>query len=124
MRDEITVLLVEDEEPLRLVIQRLLAGKGLRVLSAVDAPEALAAAAGFPGQIDLVLTDVGLSGMRGPELVARLREERPRLRALYMSGQSVAALAASQALEPGAAAIAKPFSMGALMGALRQAIAD
>lgn len=81
-----TVLMVEDEETVRIVVQRLLTDEGYRVLVAASGEEALALAAAEAGPIDLLVSDVVLGGMSGPELAAALRTRRPALKTLLMSG--------------------------------------
>ena len=81
-----TILLVEDEQALREITHRVLAGAGYRVIDARDRPEALAMAHTAPDGIDLLLTDVAMPGMLGPQLAAELREEQPSMRVLYMTG--------------------------------------
>ena len=81
-----TVLMVEDEESLRTVVDRILADEGYRVLTASSGEEALALADAEPGPIDLLVSDVVLGGMSGPELIAELKARRPGLETLLMSG--------------------------------------
>jgi len=81
-----TVLLVEDEKPLRSASQRVLEREGYTVLVAEDAYDAAAVAEGFSGAIDLLVTDMMLPGFPGRELAARLLKTRPKMRVLYMSG--------------------------------------
>jgi CheY-like chemotaxis protein len=81
-----TILLVEDEDAIRRLTARFLQQLGYRVLSARRGLEAVAVAAGHRGVIHLVLTDIRMPELTGPELVERLRMERPGLPALFMSG--------------------------------------
>ena len=80
-----SVLLVEDEAPLRKLVSTILSAAGYRVIEAASGDEALARAAAA-GPIDLLLTDVVMPSMSGPELVSRLRSGWPELAVLYMSG--------------------------------------
>jgi two-component system, cell cycle sensor histidine kinase and response regulator CckA len=116
------VLLTDDEPALREVIRRLLESRGFRVLATADAEEALATAERHDGTIDLVLTDVGLIGMQGPQLVARLCAARPGIRALYMSGESSDSLVSRGILEPGVEVIGKPFSLETILRKVRDVI--
>ena len=81
-----TILLVEDEEAVRTVATRVLKNQGYLVLAACNGEEALNLAEKAGGSIDLVLTDVVMPDMAGPELVASLTARWPGLRAVFMSG--------------------------------------
>jgi CheY-like chemotaxis protein len=80
------VLVVDDEPDLRDLVEQILLTQGYSVLAAEDPNEALEFAARHPGPIDLVVTDVTMTPMSGPELVARLTASRPVLKVLYISG--------------------------------------
>ncbi len=80
------ILLVEDEDSLRMVNGRTLAMLGYGVLSAASGEEALALAAGHKSRIDLLLTDVVMPGITGPQLAEKLRETRPGTDVLFVSG--------------------------------------
>jgi signal transduction histidine kinase/ActR/RegA family two-component response regulator len=81
-----TILVVEDEDPVRELAERCLRAQGYRVLTAVDGVAALALADAHRGPIDLVLTDVLMPRLSGMDLVERLVAVRPTTRVLYMSG--------------------------------------
>jgi len=102
-----TILLVEDNQPLRDMIHRVLVGFGYTVLVAADGAQAITVSEQFLGQIDLLLSDVVMPGIGGPELAVRLRMRRPTLRVLLMSGYDEHSLAAGGAGY--ASFIAKPF---------------
>ena len=78
-----TILLAEDDGVVRGVITRALKGAGYRVLPVGDGADASAIAAAYPGPIDLVVSDLVMPGMSGPDAVRRLRLSRPALRAVY-----------------------------------------
>jgi two-component system cell cycle sensor histidine kinase/response regulator CckA len=80
-----TVLLVEDEPAVRQFVRTVLTRHGYRIIEACSAEAALAATEHAGGDIDLLFTDIMLSGMDGAQLHARLRRDQPRLRALFMS---------------------------------------
>jgi two-component system, cell cycle sensor histidine kinase and response regulator CckA len=80
-----TVLAVEDNELVRRALQRTLRAYGFTVLLAEDGPSALALVEG-PVRVDVVITDVIMPGMSGPELAAELRARRPQLQVLFVSG--------------------------------------
>jgi len=107
-RDE-AILLVEDEEMLREATERILAMAGFVVHAAASGHEALEIADGGDVAIDLVVTDVVMPQMRGPELVQRLRERRPELRVLYITGYADEEALGGDALGPGVRLLRKPF---------------
>jgi CheY-like chemotaxis protein len=102
-----TVLLVDDTDALREMMQRVLAGFGYQVLVARDGAEALSVSEEHHGQIDLLISDVVMPGIGGPELAIRLRMRRPTIRVLLMSGYDEHSLGAGGAGY--ASFIAKPF---------------
>jgi PAS domain S-box-containing protein len=114
-----TVLLVEDERAIRELLTRALGKHGYQVIVAADGAAALAAVEAHDGAVDVLLTDVVMPQMRGPELARRLRERSPDLPVLFMSG-----FAADATLEGGVLAgsdfIAKPFTTGELARRLRE----
>lgn len=81
-----TILLVEDEDEVRTVLHQILVGRGYRVLQAGSGEEALVISRLHRGPVHLLLTDVTMPEMKGPELAQRLRAERPATRILFMSG--------------------------------------
>jgi two-component system, cell cycle sensor histidine kinase and response regulator CckA len=116
-----TILLVEDEPALRLLIMKTLADAGYIVLEAANAEEAMAlAVASRP--IDMLLTDVIMPGMSGPDLVAWLRLSRPRCVILYMSGYDNE-LIDQKTLERTASFLAKPFTPRALLSKIATLLA-
>ena len=102
-----TVLLVDDTDALREMIQRVLTNFGYKVLVARDGAQALDVSDKYHGQIDLLLSDVVMPGIGGPELAVRLRMRRPSLRVLLMSGYDEHSLGSGGASY--ASFIAKPF---------------
>ncbi|MDP2054853.1 MAG: response regulator, partial [Acidobacteriota bacterium] len=112
-----TVLLAEDEDGVRRLAVETLERGGYRVISAASGAEALQAAIAFDGTIDVLLSDVVMPGMKGPELAARVRALRPSVRVLLMSGYA-ADVVTSQDLEH-ATLLSKPFSPAQLVRALR-----
>ena len=81
-----TVLVIEDEEPLRSLVHTVLETAGYKVLAAPNGREALLLSRDYPGHIDLVLTDVVMPGMSGPQVVEELRGDRNHPIVLFMSG--------------------------------------
>jgi two-component system, cell cycle sensor histidine kinase and response regulator CckA len=131
-----TILLVEDDESVRVPLQRFLEQCGYTVLSASDGVAALELAAAFPGQIELVITDIVMPSMGGEELVDRLLEARPSTRVLYISGYAGSALGLvdEDATEPVPATalnaasraefLQKPFAVEQLAAAMRSLLDD
>ena len=117
-----TVLLVEDDEQLRGVVQRVLEQNGYRVLAARDSAEAMEISDSFAGEVQLVLTDVVLPGLSGPELVERLRIERSSLHALYMSGYPEPSDPVKSDLDPTVNLIEKPFAPDEILRRVRRAL--
>jgi two-component system cell cycle sensor histidine kinase/response regulator CckA len=117
-----TILLVEDAEALGAMIQEILTGAGFSVLEFSDPQEALTRMAAHQGPLDLVLTDVVMPHMSGPELVRTVRETRPQAKALFMSGYTNEAIGRQGVLDPGTNFIQKPFTAEALLRAVRAAI--
>ena len=113
-----TVLLVEDETVVRRLVREILERDGYTVLEA-ETPEEALAASGGPEDIDLLLTDVVMPRMSGPEIARALGEVRDELKVLYMSGYSDAAVVQRGLLEPGTAFIQKPFRARELTAKVR-----
>ncbi len=117
-----TVLLVEDEPSVRDLTRRLLGLLGFRVLVASHGAEALERAAAEPGTIDLLLTDVVMPGLSGPELARELSRRRDGLRTLFVSGYAHDAPALREVLASGGRLLAKPFGREELDRALREVL--
>ncbi|MHB0980066.1 MAG: hybrid sensor histidine kinase/response regulator [Thermoleophilia bacterium] len=117
-----TILLAEDNPEVRALVQRVLLRAGYRVFVAVDGEAALSLGLDRGGEVDLLLTDLVMPGLRGEELWARLREVHPDVKALFMSGYPADDGVRSM-IESGALAfLAKPFSNEQLLRAVREAI--
>ncbi len=104
-----TVLLVEDYEDLRELIGEMLARAGYRVLSAPDGGSALSVARDHAGEIDLLLTDIVMPSMLGPDLAEQLRADNPDLKVLFMSGHAQPVLGGMTTLPPDMPLLQKPF---------------
>ena len=118
-----TILLVEDADDLRQVCEQILNRYGYRVIAAGGADEALAAASRHTGRIDLLLTDVVMPGIQGPELASRLQSSRPETRVLYMSGYAEPMLGPAGTLGAGFDLLDKPFTEAVLVDRVQQALA-
>jgi two-component system cell cycle sensor histidine kinase/response regulator CckA len=112
-----TILVAEDEEAVRQYAVESLRRHGYHVMAAACGEEALAIAHAHDGEIHLLVTDVVMPGINGPELARRLRAERPGLRVLLMSGYAAEVVTGSD-LE-GATLMHKPFSPNSLGRAVR-----
>ena len=117
-----TILLVEDEEAVRRLARRVLEEVGYRVLEAADGPEALRLAGRWDDAIDLVVTDVIMPGMSGQELSARLRQQRPWLKILYVSGYTDDAILQHGTLLPNTSFLQKPFTPAGLAQRVQETI--
>ncbi|HEX2780134.1 MAG TPA: ATP-binding protein [Gemmatimonadaceae bacterium] len=116
-----TILLVEDEETLRILTERALRDQGYVVLSAENGAAALDRARTMPGAIDLLVTDVVMPAMSGPMLVTRLASLQPTIRVLYVSGYADDTIA-SYRLDPTSAFLAKPFTPVSLAWKVREVL--
>jgi two-component system cell cycle sensor histidine kinase/response regulator CckA len=117
-----TVILVEDEPAVREVAQEQLATLGYQVLSCADGEQALSVARDHEGPIQVLLTDVVMAGMNGREVAHRLRELRPGLRVLFMSGYGENVISRHGVLEPGVHFLEKPYSLATLSRRLREVL--
>jgi len=117
-----TILLVEDEEALRHVITDSLEQLGYRVLAANSGDDALTICATYGEEIHLLLVDVLLPEMKGPELAQKILALRPQMKVIYVSGYPRPVLEPYGELEPGAILLQKPFSIKILSAKLRQAL--
>jgi len=117
-----TVLVVEDDELVRRSLYDILAGKGHCVLQARNAREAMLIGSSYSGPINLMLADLVLPGMGGPELAEELKPARPDMRVLYISGygNDVRVRRLEQA---GKAFFPKPFTAAALAEKVRELLA-
>lgn len=111
------VLLVEDEEGVLELARESLRIVGYSVLESSNGPAALEIAARHPGPIHLLLSDVVMPDMSGPELARRLGLLRPDTKVLFMSGYTSEGM-----LEPGAALLQKPFTLDVLARAVREVL--
>jgi PAS domain S-box-containing protein len=117
-----SVLLVEDEDAVRQIMLRQLDRSGYRVREFADPLEALRAFAADPQCFDVLLTDVVMPGMSGTQLAGRLREVRPDLPVLFMSGYTSGPAPGGHELPSDGSLLHKPFDRSALMAALRRAL--
>jgi len=117
-----TILLAEDEAPVRTLAQRCLEEMGYRVLAASRADEAQRMAEHHAGPIHLLLTDVVMPGGSGPELAERLAARHPEMRVLYMSGYTDDAIVHRGVIAPGIELLEKPFTPATLTRRVRDVL--
>jgi PAS domain S-box-containing protein len=116
-----TILLVEDNDSLRAITERILDRHSYNVLSAATAAQARTFTATHPA-IDLLLTDVVMPDLHGPALAAEIQRERPGLPIIYMSGYAESILAARSAMPDDVILLHKPVSAHELLTAIRRTL--
>jgi signal transduction histidine kinase/CheY-like chemotaxis protein len=114
-----TVLVVDDEPTVRAIVTRALGEAGYRVLDAANGEEALRRSDAQPGEVHLLVSDVVMSGMDGLVLSKRLREKRPNMRSLFISGYPTDVLTRRGALPADVHLLGKPFSDDELTAKVR-----
>jgi CheY-like chemotaxis protein len=120
--DSGTVLIVEDEDLLRNMICEFLTRAGYTVLEAGNGAEAMAALERFGRPIDILVTDVILPKIRGPELAQKLLEKFPDLKVVYISGYTGSSLVRDGILEAGTILVQKPFKLQDLARVIRETL--
>jgi signal transduction histidine kinase len=113
-RGDATVLLVEDEPALRVLTAESLKRLGYKVLQAGNGLEAIAIADQHPEKIDIVITDIVMPRMGGPEFVEKLKQKRGDVSVIYMSGYTESAMLEQVQNWEGSHLLQKPFSTEAL----------
>jgi two-component system cell cycle sensor histidine kinase/response regulator CckA len=117
------ILLVDDDAVVRTIARRALCGGGFEVIEAANAAQARTLLESAAAPVDLLVTDVIMPGMQGPELARLARESQPDLPVLFVSGY--AGEGAVAGLEEGHAAfVAKPFAVDVLVDAARALLSD
>lgn len=114
-----TILLVEDDDAVRLVTRRALENAGFTVLDAISGPDAIRVAAGYAGEIGVIVADVVMPGMSGPACVDRIRSLRPNVPVLFISGHSDDVLD-EYGVDRTRNFVHKPFTPSDLMRAVRE----
>ena len=117
--DREVVLVVKDKMALRKLVGRTLTRHGYRVIEAGTAPEGLTLAAQSTERIDLVVSDVVMPQISGPQMVSQLRESIPGLKVLYVSGYAGEAMSRAGTPELNAPLLGKPFTAHELLQRVR-----
>jgi signal transduction histidine kinase/CheY-like chemotaxis protein len=113
-----SILVVEDEDSVRSVVVKFLRNRGYSVVEACTGEQALREFADHSKSIDLIVSDIRMPGMKGPELCAKLSRLSPSLRVLFISGYTDDL----SILGSGAAFLQKPFNLAALQGKVREVL--
>jgi signal transduction histidine kinase/ActR/RegA family two-component response regulator len=117
-----TLLLVEDEDMVRQLMYEILEREGYKVLVAPNGQEALVMSEQHEGEIDLIITDVVMPGMSGPQLVERISESYTSAKVLFMSGYTDNAIVYHGVLEEGMNFLQKPFTLDDVLQKVREVL--
>jgi two-component system, cell cycle sensor histidine kinase and response regulator CckA len=120
-----TILVAEDQPDLRWMICQFLQGLGYSVLEGKDGRDAVELAEQYVGTIDVLVTDVVMPHLRGPEVARRLSKARPDMKVIFMSGYTEGELgttASGAKPEPEATLLQKPFELNALALKIREVL--
>lgn len=115
-----TILVVEDDPTIQNAIRRILETSGYAVIPATTPMEAIELASNPHVPIHVLVTDVGLLGLTGPQLAKLLVGDRPGLRVLYISGHTEADSVPVGRVGPGTAFLQKPFTLESLLSEVRE----
>ncbi len=110
-----TILLVEDDNIMRSLTRRMLEEQGYKVVEAPDGKTALDVVENYKGEIDLMLSDVVMRGMSGPELGNQMSRLHPAIKIVYMSGYTGELISRRDPLQPGVVLLEKPFTQNTLL---------
>lgn len=119
--DNELVLVVEDDDRIRSIMLNALSSYGYRAIAAPNGLSALEAARPLPN-LDLVVTDIVMPHLNGPDLIHRLRKKHPNLPALFVSGYNEETITRQAPLSPGEALLKKPFSRSELLLSVRDVL--
>jgi two-component system, cell cycle sensor histidine kinase and response regulator CckA len=122
LRGSETIVVIEDDDRVRAAVVRILAPLGYKVVTAANGAEAMSVAALYEGKVDLVVSDVVVPGVSGPEAVAEVRRMSPRAKALFMSGYTDHAILRDGVLQSGVNFIQKPFAPEVLLTRIREVL--
>jgi two-component system, cell cycle sensor histidine kinase and response regulator CckA len=119
-----TVLLAEDEEPVRLYIQKVLESHGYTIVAISNPGDAEIAFSARQEEVDLLLTDVVLPGMSGREFAEKVKKLYPKAKVLYISGYTPNSIVHHGVLDPGVSFLQKPFALADLLRKVRETLRD
>jgi two-component system, cell cycle sensor histidine kinase and response regulator CckA len=122
LRGSETILVAEDEGGVRSLTREVLQKYGYTVLEAANGEEALRVADGHAGPLDLLLSDVVMPRMGGPELAEALLARRPTVKVLYMSGYTDHPMVRRGVVNAGVAFLQKPFTPTVLVSRIREVL--
>ena len=117
-----TIMVVDDDTNIVTMVSQILTELGYRVISSTNSRRALALSDQHTQPIDMVLTDMIMPGLNGPDLIRKMRQTRPGLKALYMSGYASNAAALIGALKANEVFLQKPFSSETLTQRIRKVL--
>ena len=120
LRGNETILLVEDEDMVRELAVRILEEKGYKVLESSRGEKALEISKKHNKPIDLMITDIVMPGMGGKKLVQKIKQDRPRLKVLYISGYTDEIISQHGVLEEGTQFLQKPFLPQSFLTKIRE----
>ena len=120
--DRSTILVVDDEEPVRTLVKRVLESRGYRVLEAGDGAEALRVAEAYPSIIHLLLTDIVMPHGNGVSLSRTLVAKRPEMSVIYMSGYRADTLLLVAEVVSPKRLLTKPFTVEALVDQIQMTL--
>jgi DNA-binding response OmpR family regulator len=119
-----TVLVVDDEEDLRDIMRRMLERRGFHAIVAGDSEEAIAVCKEYDGDIDVLVTDLGLPGVSGGDLSRTATILRPAMRVVYISGLPKDIAVTKGLIDSDALLVKKPFTSEVLIEALHTVLAE
>jgi CheY-like chemotaxis protein len=119
-----TILLVEDEPAVRELLRRILAQHGYHVIEARNPADALSHAEHFPGTIHLLVTDVVMPGISGPQLAEQIGSSRPTMKQLYISGYTDSTIVHHGILDAKVAFLQKPIAPDALLNKVKDVLSS
>jgi two-component system cell cycle sensor histidine kinase/response regulator CckA len=119
-----TVLLVEDEDAVRMFGARALRNKGYNVVEASSGEAALKLLDDGADRIDVLISDVVMPGMDGPSMVRRARDKRPDMKVIFISGYTEDSLRKRMEVAGDVHFLAKPFTLQQLAGKVKEIMAD